>query len=108
MLWAPWDDASLSGAAPAARPDLSELLHRAIGSSADSDANILGIEEKHKKVDFRTLIDQARLGEPSPEALPQDAEMKKLAAAARLGLSSPPSVFAGLEGNGVDPAKLSK
>ena len=106
--WAPWDDVSLSGAAPAARPDLTELLQKAIGSHADSDANILGLEEKHKKIDFRTLIDQARLGEPSPEALPQDSEMKKLAAAARLGLSSPPSVFAGLEGNGLDPAKISK
>ena len=55
-----------------------------------TDESLLGLDKSSAKLNIRALIDRASAGEPCPEAVPSDEILKKLAAAARLGLGSPP------------------
>ena len=64
-------------------------------TAAPSDEALLGLEKGSGKLDLRGLTDKAQVGEPAPEMVPSDDQLRKMAAAARLGLSSPPEASPG-------------
>ena len=86
------------------RPGLSQSVtpegEKQGPTQPERDHFLLGLE-KSTKLNLRELIDRAGIGEPSPEAVPSDEVIKKLAAAARLGLSTPPDLLQGLKSPGV-------
>ena len=97
---APWDGMATEG------PSLAKL-DRVPESQASADEVALGLE-RNSKLNIRGLIDRAGVGEPCPEAIPSDEALKKLAAAARLGLNSPPDAFPGLRSPGSGTNDFSK
>ena len=66
----------------------NQALQTAIASCSTLAAAIPTAQGK--KVNIRSLTDQASPGNPSPRAVPDDEELKMLAALAREGLASPP------------------
>ena len=76
-------------------PDASQESGRMILASmlaGQGDGNVLSRLLDSKKVNLRALIDAASYGEPSPDNLPADEDLKKIGLAAECGYAMPPHV----------------
>ena len=103
----PWEHSSLMD--DIKKVDDVQGLLKLIGTAAgQGDGDRDSTSRKKDKVDLRALIDRAGVGEPSPDALLDDEEFKKLAAAAKMGLFGSQSSMPVLDGGAADSKSICK
>lgn len=104
---APWEHTSLTEPKLSEVQGLLQMLGTAASKSEDNEGDAQG-HRKKDKVDIRTLIDVAGVGEPSPDAILDDDELKKLAAAAKKGLFGSSIAMPSVDKGTADPKLICK